>query len=52
METCCAVLTFESVAEMLWFDHSNETSSEVLSNGAICFLIFYKMNVKFWHSLE
>ena len=29
------VLTFESVDEILLCYHSNETSSEVLSNGAI-----------------
>ena len=32
------VLTFESVDEILWCDHSNETSSTVLSYGAICFV--------------
>ena len=30
------VLTFESVDEILWCDHSNETSSTVLSHGTIC----------------
>ena len=29
------VLTFESVDEILWCDHSNETSSTVLSHGTI-----------------
>ena len=29
------VQTFESVDEILWCDHSNDTSSAVLSNGAI-----------------
>ena len=29
------VLTFESVDEILWCDHSNETSSAVLSRGTI-----------------
>ena len=29
------VLTFESVDEILWCDHSNETSSAVLSHGTI-----------------
>ena len=29
------VLTFESVDETLWYYHSNETSSVVLSHGAI-----------------
>ena len=37
------VLTFESVDEILWCDHSNETSSAVLWHGTICFSIFYKM---------
>ena len=27
METCSVVLTFESVDEILWCDHSNETST-------------------------
>ena len=30
-----AVLTFETVDEILWFDHSNETSSAILSHGTI-----------------
>ena len=29
--------------EILWCDHSNETSSAVLLHGIICFSIFYKM---------
>ena len=29
------VLTFESVDEILWCDHSNKTSSAVLSHGTI-----------------
>ena len=45
MRTCCVVLTFESVDEILWCDHSNETSSAVLLHGAICFLIFYKIKI-------
>ena len=32
------VLTFESVDEILWCYHSKETSSIVLSHGAICFV--------------
>ena len=32
------VLTFESVDEILWCDHSNETSSIVLSHCNICFV--------------
>ena len=31
MKTCSVVLTFESVDKILWCDHSNETSSAVLS---------------------
>ena len=37
------VLTFESVDEILWCNHSNETSSAVLSQCTICFSTFYKM---------
>ena len=44
MKTCSVVLTFESVDEILWCDHSNETSLPVLLHGNNCFLIFYKMN--------
>ena len=36
METCSAVLTSKSVDEILWCDHSNETSSAVLLHGTIC----------------
>ena len=43
METCSVVLTVESVNEILWCDHSNETSSAVLFHGTISFSIFYKM---------
>ena len=32
------VLTCESVDEILWCDHSNETSSAVLSHGTIYFV--------------
>ena len=35
MESFEAVLTFESVDEMRWCHHSNETSSAVLSHGTI-----------------
>ena len=44
METRSVVLAFESVDKILWCHHSNETSSAVLSHGAICFsiLIFTK----------
>ena len=43
METCSVVLTFESVGEILWCDHSNETSWAVILHGTICFSIFCKM---------
>ena len=43
-ETCSVVLTLESVDEILWCDHSNETSSAVLLRGTIHFSIFYKTN--------
>ena len=43
METCSVVLSFESVDEMLWCDHANETSSAVLLHGTNCFSIFSKM---------
>ena len=32
------VLTFESMVEILWCCHSNETSSAVFSHGTICFV--------------
>ena len=34
------VLTFESVDEILWCDHSNEISSLLFSHGAVFFGIF------------
>ena len=42
METCSLVLTFESVDQILWSDHSNETFSAVLLHGTNRFSIFYK----------
>ena len=42
MEASHVSFTFESVNEILWCDHSNETSA-VLSLGAICFPISCKM---------
>ena len=38
MKTCSVVLTFESVDEILWCDHLNETSSAVLLHSTSCFL--------------
>ena len=52
METCSVVRTFESVDEILWCDHSNETSSPVPLHGAICFSIFYKKTLIFGIFLE
>ena len=43
METCNVVLTFESVDEILWCDHSNETTSAVFLHGAISYSIFFKI---------
>ena len=43
MEFCKVALTFESVNETLWSDHSNETSLPVLTHGATCFSKFHKM---------
>ena len=42
MDTCSVVLTFESVNEILWCDHSNKTSSAVRLHGTISLSIFYK----------
>ena len=39
MKTCSAVLTCEFVDEILWCDHSNQTSLAVLLHGTICFSI-------------
>jgi len=44
METFKVVLTFDSVDEILWCDHSNETSSAVLSHGTICFRVGFEKN--------
>ena len=43
MEFCKVALTFESVDETLWCDHSNETSLPVLTHGATCFSKYYEM---------
>ena len=47
MEFCKVTLTFESADEILWCDHSNESSLPVLALGAICFSKFHK--IKFGH---
>ena len=33
------VLTFESVDEILWCDHSNESYRAVLSCGTVCYAV-------------
>ena len=48
METSSAVLAFKSVGEILWCDHSNETSLTVLSHGVICFLSILRNKIGFW----
>ena len=45
--TCSAVLTFEFVDEILWCDHSNETSLAELLHGTTCFSILYKTKFVF-----
>jgi len=40
------VLTSESVDEILWCDHSNETSSAVRSHGTMCLVGFEKMKFR------
>ena len=47
METCSVALTFESVDEILWCDHSNETSLPVLLHNIICF--FDILQNEIWH---
>ena len=46
METCSVVLTFKSVDEILWCDHSNETSLAALLHGTTGFSILFK--TEFW----
>ena len=43
-------LTFESADEILWCDHSNESSLPVVTHGAICFSNFHK--TKFEHLVK
>ena len=42
METHSVVLTFESVDEILWCDHSNDTSLAVFLHRTICFFDILK----------
>ena len=46
MEFCKVALTFESVDEILWCDHSNETS-----HRAACFSKFYKMKFEIFYRI-
>ena len=39
------ILTFQSVDEILWCDHSNKTSSTILSHGTIYIKVFHKMKL-------
>ena len=50
IEFCKVTLTFGFVDEILWCDHSNETSLPVLSHDAICLSKFKKM--KFGNLVE
>ena len=50
METFKVIPTSKSVDEILWCDHSNETSLATLSYGTIYISVFYKM--KFGIRLE
>ena len=50
MEFCKVALTFESVDEIIWCDHSNESSLPALTHGTICFSKLYKM--KFGNLVE
>ena len=50
IEFCNVTLTFESVDQILWCDHSNKSSLPVLSHGAICFSKFHK--IKFGNLVE
>ena len=46
MEFCNVALTFESVDETLWSDHSNETSLPLLTHGTTCFSKFHRMKFR------
>ena len=53
VEFCKATLTFESADEILWCDHSNESSSPVLSHEnfekqIVVFQNFRKRNLESW----
>ena len=48
MEFCKVALTFASVNEILWGDHSNETCLSLLSRGDTCFSEFCKIKLGFF----
>ena len=50
MKFCKVALTFESVDETLWSDHSNETSLPVLTH-AWCYLFFKISQNEIWDFL-
>ena len=52
METCNVVLTFESVDEILWCGHSNETSTAVIFHCTLTLSIKLFYNKKFGIFLE
>ena len=47
-----SLITFQSVDDIIWCDHLNETFFAVLWSGVICFLAFYETKwvnvVGFW----
>ena len=45
METCNVVVSFESVDEIRWCDHSKEIPYTVLSHGTICLAGFEKRKI-------
>lgn len=45
------VLTFEFVGEILWYGHLNETSSSVLSYGAIYLVNYAVFGQRFYYSV-
>ena len=47
METNQIAPTFESVDKIVWYDHSNKTSSAVLSHGTFDVIIQMK---PIWHN--
>ena len=52
MEFCNVALTVESVDEILWGDHSNETCVSVLSRGDTCFSEFCKIKFGIFLSFD